>query len=53
MKSDRVIALRSLAYPQIGLPRERRPELPSAVFAARLARVRRRMQEQHLDALVV
>jgi Xaa-Pro aminopeptidase len=45
--------LEKVSYPNIGFPREARPEVPAAVFSARLARLRRRMGEQELDALVV
>lgn len=45
--------LKSVTLPEIGYPEEPRPELPGAVFEARLAKVRKRMGELHLDALVV
>ena len=31
-------ALKKVTYPNIGFPREARPELPAAVFSARLTR---------------
>ena len=46
-------ALKKVSYPNIGFPREPRPELPPAVFAARLTRLRKRMANEKLDALVV
>jgi Xaa-Pro aminopeptidase len=46
-------ALKKVTYPNIGFPREARPEIPAPIFASRLARVRRRMAAQKLDALVV
>src|ERR1043165_5542134 len=45
--------LKKVTYPNIGFPREPRPELPLTVFTGRLARLRRRMAERQLEALVV
>lgn len=45
--------LKSINLPEIGYPEEPRPELSDAVFADRLTKVRGRMDELHLDALVV
>lgn len=47
------IVLRRVKYPGIGFPREPRPEVPPRIFADRLSRLRRRMNERQLDALVV
>ena len=46
-------ALKKVSYPNIGLPRELRPEVPPAVFSARLVKLRKRMAERELDAIVV
>ena len=46
-------ALKKVSYPNIGLPRELRPEVPPAVFSARLVRLRKRMAERELDAIGV
>src|ERR1017187_10886496 len=46
-------ALKKVSYPNIGLPREVRPEVPPAVFSARLVKLRKRMAERELDAIVV
>src|SRR5215212_9847713 len=45
--------LRSVRFPRIGAPREPRPELSPRVFESRLRRLRSRMKERELDALVV
>ncbi len=47
------VVLRSVALPDIGYPREPRPELECGVFDSRLALVRRRMADRGLNALVV
>jgi Xaa-Pro aminopeptidase len=47
------VVLKRVDVPVIGLPAEPRPELMAPVFEARLARVRARMRERGLDALVV
>jgi Xaa-Pro aminopeptidase len=49
----RSITVRKVALPDLGVPLEPRPELDSAIYTARLARVRERMREQAFDALVV
>ncbi len=45
--------LKKVTYPNIGFPREPRPEVPAAVFASRLVKLRKRMAERELDALVI
>ncbi|MEN6583931.1 MAG: aminopeptidase P family N-terminal domain-containing protein [Armatimonadota bacterium] len=45
--------LKTVELPAIGYPSEPRPELPEKIFINRLARVRQRMIDQRLDALVV
>lgn len=47
------MSLRSVKFPNIGCPREPRPEVPRELFARRLARVRKEMAQRELDALVV
>jgi Xaa-Pro aminopeptidase len=50
---QRIAALREVRIPDIGYPKEPRPQIPGAIFEARLARVRHAMEEARLDALVV
>lgn len=45
--------LSRVAFPVIGRPSEPRPEVPAAVYAARLEKVRARMAEEGLAALAV
>jgi Xaa-Pro aminopeptidase len=45
--------LKTVRFPAIGVPGEPRPELPPAVFAARLRKLRTRMEERGLEAMVV
>ena len=45
--------LKKVDYPKIGFPKEPRPELPASVFSARLVKLRRRMAEEKLEAMVV
>ena len=47
------VVVRTVTYPEIGRPSEPRPEIPAAVFEARLVRVRTQMKARGLDALVV
>lgn len=45
--------LKTVSFPRIGRPSEPRPDLPPAVFAARLRALRRRMARRGLDAVAV
>lgn len=45
--------VRTVAFPGVGLPREPRPELLPQVFSARLQKLRRRMKQKGLDAMLV
>ena len=49
----RSVSFRQVDLPNIGAPREPRPELSPTIYASRLARVRQRMTECDLDALVI
>lgn len=53
MSTRPTIVIERVKFPAIGLPKEPRPDIPARVFAARLARTRRRMAARGLDALVV
>ena len=52
-KAESTFILKKVTYPNIGFPREPRPQLPAAVFSARLRRLRKRMAERELDGLVI
>jgi Xaa-Pro aminopeptidase len=53
MKHPSRIILRTVQLPNIGVPREPRPELPPRVFASRVRALRQRMKQRGLDAMVV
>ncbi len=57
MESEKTVSsrfvLKKVTYPNIGFPREPRPELPAAVFSARLTRLRKRMAERELNGLII
>ncbi len=53
MTSPRRASMQEIEYPAIGRPAEPRPVLPGSVYVARLAAVRRAMQQRGLDALVL
>ena len=53
MTASQNFCLKRVTYPKIGFPHEPRPEIPAAVFARRLARLRASMAGQNLEAMVV